>query len=120
MVKEARISAINLYKKGHKAKAISKLLKMPLRTMYDAIKRYKETGGCEDRQGRERKPTVITSDNLNKIRCQIYRNSVQSMRQMAKTIGINRESLRLMVKNGLKCHSYKLVRCHYLTEEMIK
>ncbi|XP_015430243.1 PREDICTED: uncharacterized protein LOC107186816 [Dufourea novaeangliae] len=47
MVKEARISVINLYKKGHKTKAISKLLKMPVRTMYDAIKRYKETGGCK-------------------------------------------------------------------------
>ncbi|KZC13788.1 hypothetical protein WN55_05691 [Dufourea novaeangliae] len=68
MVKEARISAMNLYKKGHTAKAISKLLKMPPRIVHDAIKRYKETGGCEDRQGRGRKPTVITSDNLNKIR----------------------------------------------------
>ncbi|KZC06656.1 hypothetical protein WN55_10567 [Dufourea novaeangliae] len=76
MVKEARISAMNLYKKGHKAKVISKLLKMLPRIMYDAIKRYKETGGCEDRQGRGRKATIITSDNLNKIRRRIYRNSV--------------------------------------------
>lgn len=117
-LQEDRNAIISLHKQKMSASLIIKTLKLPRSTVYYAIKRFEETGNAQDRPRTGRPLTAVTPENINKIRCRIRRNSERSMREMAKSLGINRESVRIIVRIRLGLRSYKLGRGHYLTEKM--
>ncbi|CAK9821600.1 Transposable element Tc3 transposase [Anthophora retusa] len=87
-------------------------------TVYDAVKRFKETGGSLDRPRSGRPATAVTPENVKKVRCRIYRNSERSMRKLAKDLKISEGSIRNIVHKKLKCYSYKINRAHFLTDAM--
>lgn len=113
-----RPAIISLYLSGGSAAFISKVLKVPRRTVYDAIKRYKELGTLSDRTGRGRKLTVITPEMIKKIRERIRRNPRRSMRKMARELHISVNSVRTIVRRKLRMYPYRIQRVHMLTERM--
>lgn len=116
--KDNRIAIIALFESGKSPADIVKTLPVPRRTVYAAIKRYKELGTTDDRPRKGRPVTATTPENQNKLRHRIRRNPGKSMRKLAKEMKIGRESIRKMVRNNLKCRSYKLGMGHYLDERM--
>ena len=118
--KENRLTIINLYNNGNTPREIIRITKIPQRTVYDAIKRYKELGTSLDRPRTGRPLTAITPDNINKVRCRISRNPERSMREMAKQLNISNFSMRKICHDILKLPSYKLRRCQYLSDKMKK
>ena len=116
--KNKREAVIELFKMGRSAAEIAKALIIPRRTVYDAVKRYKELGTSADHPWSGRPATATTPQNQNKVACRIRRNPEQSMQKMARKIGISKESVRRIVQNKLKLRSYKLGNAHFLNEEM--
>lgn len=109
---------IELFKKGKSGGEIAKLLRIARSTVFNIIKRYKESGTAADRPRSGRPATAMTPENVNNLRCRIRRNPGKSMRKLAKELKINRESVRKMVRSSLKLRSYKLGKGHYLDERM--
>jgi inhibitor of nuclear factor kappa-B kinase subunit alpha len=116
--KQKRGAVIFLHNEGKSAPFISKTLGIPIRTVYDAIKRYKELGNIQDRPKSGRPVTACTSANKEKIRKRIERNPERSMRSMAKSIGIHKDSVRKIVKTMLGRHPYKITKGQFLNEKM--
>ena len=113
-----RITVVKLHNTGMKTADIVRTTGFKQSTVYDAVKRYKETGGTADRPRSGRPITETTPKNINKIRCRIHRNPEVSMRQTAKNLGMKRESVRNIVTKKLKLQSYKIARVHFLNEAM--
>jgi inhibitor of nuclear factor kappa-B kinase subunit alpha len=116
--KEKRGAIISLYNDGKKPLFISKTLNIHRNTVYDAIKRYKELGSLEDRPRSGRPVTVATIANKEKIRKKISRNPQRSMRAMAKSMKISKDSVRKIVTTMLGHRSYKISKCHFLNDNM--
>ena len=57
---DLRAGIIRLHEQGQKPREIARLLDVPPRTVYDAIKRFEETGSNKDRprSGRPGNPTI--------------------------------------------------------------
>src|SRR5271156_5762538 len=118
MSKENRIKIIFLHEQGKKPEVISNTLKIPVQTVRDAIKRYKEIGSIEDRPKSGRRITVTTPKNRDRIRKRINRNSHRSMRFMAKSMKISDGSVRKIVKHQLQLQPRKLFKAQELAETM--
>jgi len=115
--KEKRCAVVSLHKEGKSASFIAKTLSVPRQTVYDAINRFEEIGGTQDRPKSGRPATACTSANQKKIRERIRRKSQQSMRAMAKSLGISDFSVRKIVKKQLGLQPYKFQTAQLLTEE---
>ena len=83
------------------------------------MNRLKDTGGIDPRV-RQRKKSVRTIRVRELVRRRLQRKKKQSLRKMAITIGMKRESLRLLVKNDLQYSAYKIQRVHHLDEKKMK
>ena len=83
--------------------------------VYRTIKRYKDTQGMTDRPRSGRPPTARAIRLRKAVRSRIARNSKRSMRKMAKELGVNRESLRKLVRYDLGLKSLKRKTVHHLT-----
>ena len=116
--KEKRGAIISLYNDGKNPLFISNTLNIPRNTVYGAIKRYKELGILEDCPRSGRPVTVATIANKEKIRKKISRNPKRSMRAMAKTMKISKDSVRKIVTTMLGHRSYKINKCHFLNDNI--
>lgn len=116
--KKVRLAVVQLHKGGMKTADIIRTTGYKKRTVYDAVKRYKETGGTADRH-RSGRPTIATTpENINKVRCRIRRNPEVSMNKMATELGISRERVQNIVSRKLGLRSYKIAHVHFLNEAM--
>lgn len=113
-----RVTVVELHKSGMKTADIVRTTGFKKRTVYDAVKRYQETGGTADRPRSGRPTTVTTPKNVQKIRCRIQRNPERSMRKMAKELNISTERVRNIVKKKLNLHSYKIACLQFLNDTM--
>lgn len=118
MGKEQRPAIISLFERKFTPVEISRLLAVPIRTVRDAIKRYKELGNLKDRPKIGRPVTVCNQRNRNIIKKRIDRNPMRSMRAMARSLDISDGSVRKMVKDQLGYHPYKIGKGHYLNDAM--
>ncbi len=85
--KELRAAIIKLHLAGKSNTKIAKLFPNETVTpqfVYKQVKRFKETGGIEDRPGRGRPVTKRTPEAIKRIREKVRRNPNRSMRKMAK------------------------------------
>ena len=64
---DLRAGIIRLHEQGQKAREIARLLDVPPRTVYDAIKRFEETGSNKDRPRSGRPATAVTDENIQLI-----------------------------------------------------
>jgi len=112
-----RIAILHLHDQGKRNCEIVRLLGVRGDMVSKTIKRFKEVGHAGDRPGRGRKRTVNTSQNRQIIKKRIQRNSLVSMRKIARETGMSRESVRNIAKNELGLKPYKLQKGQGLTQE---
>lgn len=115
---KVRVAVVELHKAGIGTADIVRTTGYKKRTVYDAVKRYKETGGTADRPRSGRPITATTPEIINKLRCRIRRNPGVSENKTATELGISRERVQNIVKTKLRLHSYKIARVHFLNEAM--
>ena len=70
------------------------------------------TANVRPKSGRPRSKNVRGDHAI--IRKRLKRNSRRSMRKLAADLNMNRETLRKIVVNELKCYAYKRQKVHYL------
>ena len=112
--KDKRKEIVKLHFSGKSERKISKTLGIATTTVHNAIKRFNEKGDLSDRK-RTRKPTVAVTSLVEKLKKRVKRNPRCSMRQVAKQLKVNRETVRKIVLNKLKCRPYKMRECQELT-----
>jgi len=113
-----RITVFELYKSRMKSADIVCKTGYKKQTVYDIVKSYKETSGTADRPRSGRPTTAALSENNQKVSCRIQRNCEQSMRKMAKELGISQGSVWNIVTKKLRLCSYNINRVHFLNETM--
>jgi hypothetical protein len=78
-------------------------------TIISTFKNYKNYGNVENRnKGSVHKKTVITEENILKVKNILSENSSTSIRKIATQTNINRESVRKIMKYSLKLFPYKI------------
>ncbi|CAD6194209.1 unnamed protein product [Caenorhabditis auriculariae] len=93
-----RSSILHLFKARVAPVDIIKRLGVPSRTVYDSISRFKKLGTFLGRCGKRRKATVVTPDRIKAVKERTRRNSVRSIRKMAKDMKISRSSMEKILK----------------------
>ncbi|CAD6199011.1 unnamed protein product [Caenorhabditis auriculariae] len=101
-----RSSILHLFKARVAPVDIIKRLGVPSRTVYDSIYCFKKLGTFLGRCGRRRKATVVTPDRIKAVKDRTRRNSVRSIRKMAKDMKISRSSMERILKDKLKLTCY--------------
>lgn len=112
-----RAAVVALHQRGMVPSAIHKSTNIPLRTVYNIIKRFRETGGTRDRPRSGRPRSVRTRKLKEAIRQRIKRKPGSSARKIAKTMGVNRESVRKVLKDDLQLLPFKLQAGHHLNDK---
>jgi hypothetical protein len=79
------------------------------------VKRYIETGSSGKRKNTTRKRAVTTQLVVKKIRERIRRKCDISARKLAADLKLNRETVRLVLKNDLQLSTYKKKNIHGFT-----
>ena len=96
---------IEKFKKGKSRGDIFRALKsdgVTRNMVYRTIERFQETGTTTDRPRLGRKRSVSTPAAIKVIRERIRQNSARSARKVAKYLGMNRETVRIILKKDLK------------------
>uniref|UniRef100_A0A7I4YW55 Transposase n=1 Tax=Haemonchus contortus TaxID=6289 RepID=A0A7I4YW55_HAECO len=108
--KDRRPSILQLLLAECTAKAIFKQLQIPLRTVYNDVNKYKETGTMEGKP-KNGKPKSATTKEIVKI----IREKIA-----ATLVGISARSVGRIVTSHLRLRSYKIRKAHMLTKRMKK
>ena len=60
--------------------------------------------------------SVRTKTAIRKVKQQLKRKEKSSIRKLSKKLGFSRKSVQRVLKNDLKCYSYKKITKHALTD----
>jgi len=93
-------------------------LKTSRATIFRVKKCLKDSGQVKRKPGSGRRPTVVTKKVINVVRSRINRNSVRSMRAMAKDLKVSEWTVRNIVKNKLGARSLARTSRFLLTERL--
>ena len=105
-----RNTIITLNKKGESNSCIVKKLHIRSETVWQVVKKFKETGETCNRPGQGRKRTVGTNRLVKNMREKVRRNSRHSTAKMAaEEAGISQTSMRRILKEDLR--SNILTKC---------
>jgi hypothetical protein len=88
--------------------------------VYLTVKRYIETGSSGRRKYETRKRSVTTRVVVKKIRERIKRKCDISAKKLAADLELNRETVRLVLKNDLQLSAYKKIKIHELTRATVE
>ena len=114
-----RSAIVELFLKGYSQGAILRALKLPSskrKLVCRTIRRWKETGGVEDRV-RPGRPCSVTTPRLKKVVQQrIRRNPRRSMRKLAVEMKVSRCSIAKVVKSDLGMKSFKRKKVHFISQ----
>ena len=91
-------SAIEFFiRRKKEAKEIIELTGIPSSTVYDCIKRFRETGSCAKRNRGGRPAAAVTKATMRRVYHILYRNNTVSMRAIASRLDISESSEGLFV-----------------------
>lgn len=113
-----REAIVTLHRAGHTNSNIVDLLKkskVTYKVVYNAVKRYKETGSTSDRPRSGRPRTACTSDRIKRVREKIRRNPARSIRKLAREENVGYASMWGIVRDHLEMTPYKKIRLHLLS-----
>ena len=110
-----RDQIVALKEVGLTNKRISKQLNVSIKTVYNVLKRFKETASTATKSIPGRKRSVRTKRLVDTIRKKVSRNPRRSIRQMAKDLKVSRRTVGRVVKEGLGLTSYKMQRRHLIS-----
>lgn len=105
-----------LYRTGKNAKEIISFTGIRSQTVYDCIKRFKETGTAAPAARSGRPVSALSAQNILKVRKIISKNPEKSQAEIAKKIGISEASMSNLVRKKLKSRSYRMGRGPLLTD----
>ena len=86
---------------GVSYKSISKQLKVCLKTVYNVLKRYQETGTTSSKSIPGRKYSTRTKQLVDVVQKKVFRNPRRGIRKMAKDLQKSRGTIRRIVKENL-------------------
>ena len=69
-----RALIISMHLKNIRQCDIARQLLIPRQRVSETIKRYRELGNDQDRPRSGRPLTAVTPENINKVKCRIYRS----------------------------------------------
>lgn len=98
----------------------AKMLNVSRQYVFNTLKRWQETGDFENRRRKPRERTVRTSSVIKVVRERIRRNPVRSTRKLSLETGINRNSIRSILKHDLGLKALKKRKNHGLTGAQIQ
>jgi len=82
-----------LYRLGREPVEIIKLTGFRPNTVYDAVKRFRKAGSSSRRsKNAGRRPSVVTKENLAKVRHMIWRDNEMPIAEIARRLGIDKVS----------------------------
>lgn len=99
--KGKRDQIVALKEAGLTTMQIMKKVNVCHKTVYNVMKRYKETGKTTSKPIPGQKRSVQTKRVVGMVRKRIQRNPRRSMRATTKVVNISRTSLRRIVKQDL-------------------
>ena len=99
---------VTLHKSGESNFCISKKLHIHSETIWNVVKKFKETGETCNRPGQGRKRTVRTKLLVKNTREKLRRNSRRSAAKMAAAAGISQTSLHRILKEDLRSQNQSL------------
>jgi transposase len=120
-MKTFRPAIIRMHERGVGIREISRLLGVPVTTVFDDIRRNEETGSNEDRPGRGQKKTARSQRNVQRARGMIQRNpktKANSTRKLAKKLGVSPKSAHRILREDLGLKPYKMKKRQKLTAAM--
>ena len=109
-----RDQIVALKSAGASHKSISKQLKVCLKTVYNVLKRYQETGTTSSKPIRKR--SARTKQLVDIVRKKVSRNPRRSIRKMAKDLQKSRGTIRRIVKEDLGMKPFKMLRRHLISQ----
>ena len=86
MAENTRMKIVSLKQAGHSSKDVAKMVSVDLKTVYNVMKRFNDTGTTVSKPKCGRKRTVCTKALVDVVRKQISRNLHRSVRELAKTL----------------------------------
>jgi inhibitor of nuclear factor kappa-B kinase subunit alpha len=101
---------------GNCVSKIIKAMKLPRSTVYNVLKRYKETGSASDRPRSGRPRTARTPQLIKSVREKLRRNPDRNIAQLAREAHVGQATMHQIVTKDLGKHSYKKVRRQLLSE----
>ena len=110
-----RNTIITLHKKCESNSCITKKLHIRRETVWNVIKKFKETGETCNRPGQGRIRTVQMKRLVKNMREKLRRNSFHSAAKMAAEAGISQTSMRRIIKEDLRTYPYKIQKMHKLS-----
>uniref|UniRef100_A0AC35TPM9 DDE_3 domain-containing protein n=1 Tax=Rhabditophanes sp. KR3021 TaxID=114890 RepID=A0AC35TPM9_9BILA len=116
-MKDRRAKIISLFVKNIPNKDIASSLNINKSTVSRTIKAFKLNGQIQDIKQTGRPRTVATPRLKNLIKSRLKRNGKQSLRKVAKSLKVHRETVRKIVKKDLKLKPYKLQKVQKLDEK---
>lgn len=123
-VKDLRSAFIYLNKQKNKTiKEISEFFGANRDTVSRAIKRFEETGTCEDRERSGRPKTATSNAQQEAISNAIAQNpstKVNSARKLERRFRISRSSIRRILKRDLRLFPYKMKDRQKLTMDHVR
>ncbi|CAD6190291.1 unnamed protein product [Caenorhabditis auriculariae] len=106
---------LHLFKEEVAPVDIIKWLAVSSRTVYDSIYRFKKLGTFLERCGRGRKATVVTPDRIKAVKERTRRNSLRSIRKIAKDMKISQSLMERILKDKLKLTCYHVRKAAILS-----
>ncbi|KAL6724285.1 hypothetical protein Aduo_019185 [Ancylostoma duodenale] len=79
---------------------------MPRSAVYDAVKRFRQLGDCDNRPKTGRPVSEARIRARHAIRKRIIRNPQRSMRKMASDLGLSEKTVRSVVKEDLNLRPF--------------
>ena len=114
-----RSAVVGLFLKEYSQGAILRVLKLPpsqRKLVHRTIRRWKETGGVEDRV-RPGRPCSVTTPRLKKVVQQrIRRIPRRSMSKLAVEMKVSRCSIAKVVKRDLGMKYFKRKKMHFISQ----
>jgi transposase len=86
------------------------------KTVYNTVKRFKETGEISDRPRSGRPKLVRTSDRVKHVREKVHRNPARSIQKLAKEENVSYGTMHNIIRGDLKLIPYKKIKVQLLSE----
>ena len=109
-----RAQIVALKEAGHSARSVAKLLGACKQTVYNVMKRLKQTGSVSTKPIPCRPRAGCTKKLVDAVRKKVFRSPRRSMCKLAKDHGVSSRTMKRIIKDDLGLESHKMQRRHLI------
>jgi inhibitor of nuclear factor kappa-B kinase subunit alpha len=113
---EKAAAIIDLVNAGEAIPDISQKLNVPKTTIYYHIRKFKKTGSTARTHGSGKKRTKRTWRTIRMVSTRIKKDPFKSIRQIAREVGIEEKTARMICKQDVKVKSRARVKKHLINQ----